>query len=477
MIDLNQFETKHFVVPCQTGIHADAANGKRLVFDEEKGEYVPCKKPTQYVKKKTLETYYTSVCVLKEKHLHFAVLKSNSINKHGMQWKLEFEAVFGVDGSSPTCIGSGSLHYWLFDEGSSLLSKGLLVEKDCVRLSAYRCVCELYNPTLAKVLPSNFTPLDIVKHLSQGTLETLLNPIRQLPFGVEIEFTGITRKQAIAVVSKYFNNPARFERAYMVDDEKQRIWKIVKDSSIRVEKKYNSNLFENDDYKCELVTPILSYEDIPLLQQLVRELRHAGMMVNDSCGIHVHVNGAYFTFKRLCCLVNLMADFEPILFKAVSTNPARQKWCRPVLPEYRHAINEIAVLNDSREMNATLARISAETSWYGGSRSEIRHYDLTRYRALNLHSLWEGKGIEYRLFNSTTHAGKIKAYIQLCLAITAYAKFRSDEPLPVIDKNSEKSSFCSWLKHIGLVGPEFKTARLHLLNNLKDVGTERRNVA
>ena len=58
--------------------------------------------------------------------------------------------------------------------------------------------------------------------------------------------------------------------------------------------------------------------------------------------------------------------------------------------------------------------------------------------------------IEFRLFNSTTHAGKIKTYIQLCLAISA-----------------QKYTFRTWLLRLGMIGDEFKTARKFLLENLE----------
>ena len=55
-----------------------------------------------------------------------------------------------------------------------------------------------------------------------------------------------------------------------------------------------------------------------------------------------------------------------------------------------------------------------------GSRRDT-HYDDSRYHCLNLHSVFQKGTVEFRLFNGTVHAGKIKAYIQLCLAIGAQA--------------------------------------------------------
>lgn len=41
----------------------------------------------------------------------------------------------------------------------------------------------------------------------------------------------------------------------------------------------------------------------------------------------------------------------------------------------------------------------------------------SRYHGLNLHSVFSKGTIEFRMFNSTLHAGEVKSYIQLCLLI------------------------------------------------------------
>mgnify|MGYP002237140485 CR=1 FL=1 len=57
------------------------------------------------------------------------------------------------------------------------------------------------------------------------------------------------------------------------------------DSSIHAQRK-NGNWVSDRTYKVEMVTPILHYPDIELLQELVRQLRKAGGLVNDSTGLH-----------------------------------------------------------------------------------------------------------------------------------------------------------------------------------------------
>lgn len=76
-----------------------------------------------------------------------------------------------------------------------------------------------------------------------------------------------------------------------------------------------------------------------------------------------------------------------------------------------------------QELNRKKPKSLEEVSriWYKGVDGRHRHYHESRYHCLNLHSVFQKGTIEFRLFNSTTHAGKIKAYIQLCLAISAQA--------------------------------------------------------
>jgi len=85
---------------------------------------------------------------------------------------------------------------------------------------------------------------------------------------------------------------------------------------------------------------------------------------------------------------------------------------------------------------------------------------------LNLHSVFQKGTIEFRLFNSTTHAGKIKSYIQLCLAISAQALNQRCASRQKTRSTNEKYTFRTWLLRLGLIGDEFKTARLHLLEHL-----------
>ena len=135
-----------------------------------------------------------------------------------------------------------------------------------------------------------------------------------------------------------------------------RHWTVERDGSVT-------------DPSAEVVSPVCRYEDIEMVQEVVRGIRAAGAKTDGSCGIHIHIG-------------------------------------------------------------------------------------------LGEHT------IEFRAFNGTLHAGEIKAYIQLCLAISAQALSTkaASSMRPVTD--NPKYTFRCWLLRLGFIGDEFSTAREHLLKKL-----------
>lgn len=277
-------------------------------------------------------------------------------------------------------------------------------------------------------------------------------------FGIEIEMTGIARAAAARVIAGYFYTQATHigggYDAYSVRDGENRQWKVVRDSSIRTE---TTSGRVNQNYAVELVSPICRYEDIETIQEIVRELRKAGSLVNDSCGIHVHVDAANHTAATLRNLVNIMASKEDLLYKTLDVQVSREKYCQ------KADVSFLDKLNSCRPKSME----ELEQLWYAGKGSRYERYDESRYKALNLHSVFSKGSIEFRLFNSTLHAGKVKAYIQLCLAISHQALVQKRAVPTRTSSANEKYTFRTWLLRLGLIGDEFKTARQHLLANLE----------
>ena len=122
--------------------------------------------------------------------------------------------------------------------------------------------------------------------------------IKDQRFGVEVEMTGITREKAAQALAVYFGTAPRYRGgvydSWSIQDPEGKTWKVMRDSSIQAERKTADGYerINDSDYQVELVTPKLTYAEMPKFQECVRQVRRAGAKVNDSCGIHVHVDAA-----------------------------------------------------------------------------------------------------------------------------------------------------------------------------------------
>lgn len=287
--------------------------------------------------------------------------------------------------------------------------------------------------------------------------------MRTQRFGIEIEMTGITREKAAEAIAEYFGTESfyigTYYKTYGAKDRQGRTWKATYDSSIIAQKKSGGRTVQAaDEYKCEIVSPILTYGDMADLQEVVRRLRHSGAFVNSQCGIHIHVDAGRYTPQTLRNLVNIIASKEDILYKALRIDPARMRWCKKTNERLLEAIN--------RRKPQTMEAL--KDIWYAGStRGRDEHYNDTRYHGLNLHSTFTKGTVEFRLFNSTTHAGEIKAYIQFCLAVSHQALTQKKASARKTVTDNEKYAFRCWMLRLGLSGDEFKTCRLHFLKHLE----------
>lgn len=277
-------------------------------------------------------------------------------------------------------------------------------------------------------------------------------------FGIEVEMTGITRATAAKVIAGYFNTRAAHVGGtydvYAVHDNQGRQWKVVYDSSILAETSREDAI--EKDYKVEFVSPICLYEDIESLQEIIRKLRAAGAKVNGSCGLHVHVDASTHSVNTLRNIVNIMAAKEDLLYKTLQVDVKRERYCKKVDTRFLDEMN----------FKRPSSMDQLETIWYNGSSCRRFHYDDSRYHGLNLHSVFSKGTIEFRLFNSTLHAGEVKSYIQLCLAISHQALVQKSASRTKTQSANEKYTFRTWLLRLGLIGDEYKTARHHLLKNL-----------
>lgn len=257
--------------------------------------------------------------------------------------------------------------------------------------------------------------------MSQRT-ENQVAEMKKQTIGVEVEMNSITREKAARLAATFFGT-GRYENTacrngyctWSAWDESGREWKFQKDVSIA----------GPDSEKCEMVTPILTYVDMETLQELVRRLRKAGAKSDATrgCGVHIHIGAKGHTPQTLRNLANIMASHEDLLASALNLDRGR----------------------------------------------------ISRYHMLNLHATFTKGTVEFRLFQfdapadgkqNGLHAGQLKSYIQLCLALSQMAKtVRTASPKPQQNENP-KYAMRTWLLRLGFIGDEFKTARELLTKRL-----------
>ena len=295
-----------------------------------------------------------------------------------------------------------------------------------------------------------------------------INEMKKQTIGVEIEMNNITRQKAAKIAATFFGT-GRVEYTanrngyytWSAWDVQGREWKFSRDVSIS----------GPDDEKCEMGTPILTYADIESLQELCRQLRRAGAKSDATrgCGVHIHIGAKGHTPQTLRNLANIMASHESLLAEALKLDRSRMtRYCRTVDPNFLREVN--------RKKPTSMARLA--DIWYtsqGEDYGRSQHYNGSRYHMLNLHATFTKGTVEFRLFQfdapangkqNGIHAGQLKSYIQLCLALSQMAKeVRTASPKPQQNENP-KYAMRTWLLRLGFIGEEFETARDILTRNL-----------
>jgi hypothetical protein len=283
----------------------------------------------------------------------------------------------------------------------------------------------------------------------------MLNTEQLNRFGIEIETVGLDCYDLARVIQTVVGGRNDGTRVTMADG---RVWSAVPDGSL------------SGNRNGEIVSPILTYADLETLQNIVRAVRTAGARTDHSCGIHIHVDGSRFDARGLLNLVNMVHKNERLIERALNVAPARlSSYTRSLRSDFIQRLDakRVRTMNDLR------------AAWYGVASAEQARpcrYDGTRYHGLNLNSLFYRGTVEFRYFNGTLHAGEVKSYVQLCLAIVNRAQSvkgtsRARREVAAVD---EKWAFRLFMKTLGMLGPEFKTARTHLSKNLAGNGSNPR---
>jgi len=300
---------------------------------------------------------------------------------------------------------------------------------------------------------------------TQATIETLT-------FGVEIETYGLGIEKAAKIVLAVLwaghegDAPSarhlggHYDRTTARGPD-GREWTSMSDGSIR-----GSN-------GAEVVSPILRGEaDLLVLQSVVRALREAGAKSDSEhrCGVHVHVGVAHLDAAAIGRCAKSVESIDGFIRKSCGIDAERGRdWCCPLTTPTRQSghVANLAALGSARTFG------DLATAWYGSEYAAqdaaTVHYHGSRYHALNLHSVFYAPGgrtprgtVEFRYFDGTLHAGRIRAYVNLCRAIVARASVvRAASAAPVVVETARQAT-AVLAAGLGLTGPQFATTRAHL---------------
>lgn len=208
------------------------------------------------------------------------------------------------------------------------------------------------------------------------------------------------------------------------------------------------------------------------MQELIRRLRKAGAIshVGIGAGVHIHIGAKGHPAQSLRTLANIMASHERLIADALKIDQGRMnRYCRTVNPIFIEQLN--------KKKPTTMPQLA--DIWYTTNNANFgrnQHYNDSRYHMTNYHAVFTKGTIEFRCFNfdkpadgkkNGLHAGQLKSYIQLCLALSQMAKdLRTASPKPQQTENP-KFAMRTWLIRLGMVGEEFSTARDFLTKNLE----------
>lgn len=237
----------------------------------------------------------------------------------------------------------------------------------------------------------------------------------KMNIGVEIEFTGITRKTVAKELANVWGTKITMSdhkerECFCIQDEYDRTWMIYDDRSIlpvMPEGGVDSSL-----YRCELVPPILTTGRFKDLYDVLSIIRSLWGVVNHTCGVHIHID---------CPSVGRFVD---ILSEVLSQ---QNRICdRFGVSTYR--ISKYCKLYDERfieefeDNKSSFSSIADVVLFFANRLNE--GYSITdvkapmRYYLVNVNSIFTMGTVEFRFFPSTLSFDVIQLYKNWVMQMT-----------------------------------------------------------
>ena len=204
-------------------------------------------------------------------------------------------------------------------------------------------------------------------------------------FGVEIEAYNCTRDclareltaAGISVQVEGYNHTDHTDH-----------WKLVTDASL-----HGNNTFE-------LVSPILHGEQgLEELEKVCWVLDLCDVKVNDSCGLHVHMDTAEFDLQTWKNLILTYKRLEGVIDHFMPRSRRNNTYCKRLTAITEAAINRASTISDLRAA-----------------------FSNNRYHKVNLEAYARHRTVEFRQHGGSTNFTKMSAWIHFLAKMITFAK-------------------------------------------------------
>ena len=231
----------------------------------------------------------------------------------------------------------------------------------------------------------------MMQGIAQGAAQTAATVLPRIDytfnrnFGIEIEAYNCTRERlareltaaGISVEIEGYNHTDHTDH-----------WKLVTDGSLS-----GNNTFE-------LVSPILHGEQgLEELEKVCWVLDLCNAKVNDSCGLHVHMDAAEFDLQTWKNLIITYKRLENVIDHFMPRSRRNNSYCRTLV-----AISEASI---NRASNISALRAA---------------FEHDRYRKVNLEAYARHRTVEFRQHGGSTNFTKMSTWIHFLSKMITFAK-------------------------------------------------------
>jgi len=204
-------------------------------------------------------------------------------------------------------------------------------------------------------------------------------------FGIEIEAYNCTRERLARELTAAGINVQ--VEGYNHTDHTDH-WKLVTDSSLS-----GNNTFE-------LVSPILHGEQgLEELEKVCWVLDLCNAKVNDTCGLHVHMDAAEFNLTTWKNLILTYKRLEGIIDNFMPRSRRNNRYCKTLTTISEVKINRASNISDLRAA-----------------------FSHNRYHKVNLEAYARHRTVEFRQHGGSTNFTKMSAWIHFLAKMITFAK-------------------------------------------------------